>query len=99
MKKADIIDEVVNQTGLKKRDVTDVIETALLTMTLALRKHEKVQIVGFGTFEPRRRKARLGRNPRTQEEIEVGATWSLIFRPSKRLRAGLGGKSVSRNAR
>ena len=94
MKKPDLIDVVVNQTGMKKREVTEVLETALQVMTLTLRKHEKVQLVGFGTFEPRRRKARLGRNPRTQEEIKVGATWSLVFRPGKRLRAALGGKSA-----
>ncbi len=95
MKKADVIDEVVNQTGLRKRDVTDVVEIALEAMILALRKHEKVQLVGFGTFEPRRRKARIARNPRTQEEIRVGSTWSLVFRPGKHLRSALSGKSTS----
>jgi DNA-binding protein HU-beta len=59
-----------------------------------LKKHEKVQISGFGTFEPRKRKARVGRNPRTQEEIKVAASWSLGFRPGKQLRSIVSGKGT-----
>jgi DNA-binding protein HU-beta len=95
LKKADLIDEVVSQTGLPKRQVTEVIELSLQAMAAALRKHEKVQLVGFGAFEPRPRNPRLARNPRTQEEITVGASWSLLFRPSKQLRASLGAKTAT----
>jgi DNA-binding protein HU-beta len=91
--KADLIDEVANATGLTKKEVTNIVEAVFNHMAHALEKHEKVQIVGFGTFEPRRRKARVGRDPRTQEEIRIGASWSLNFRPGKQLRDLVTGKS------
>ena len=65
--KAELIDQVTMQSGLKKKDVTVVVESVFGAISARLKKHEKVQIVGFGTFEPRRRKARIGRDPRTQE--------------------------------
>lgn len=92
MTKADLIDEVANATGLTKKEVTNIVEAVFDQMTNALEKHEKVQIVGFGTFEPRRRKARIGRDPRTQEEIRIGPSWSLSFRPGKQLKDLLTGK-------
>lgn len=52
----------------------------------ALRKGDRVQITGFGTFEKRQRKARTGRNPRTGQEIKIAATTSPSFRPGKALR-------------
>ncbi len=90
--KADLIDEVSEATGLRKKDVTSVVEAAFAAMMGALRRHEKVQIVGFGTFEPRRRKARIGRDPRTQEMIRIGASWSLNFRPGKQLKDTITGR-------
>ncbi len=90
--KADLIDKVSEATGLRKKDVTSAVEAAFAAMMGALRHHEKVQIVGFGTFEPRRRKARIGRDPRTQEVIRIGASWSLNFRPGKRLKEILTGR-------
>jgi DNA-binding protein HU-beta len=102
--KADLIDEVTEKMGLKKKDVTNLVEVVFDSMAARLKKHEKVQIVGFGTFEPRRRRARVGRDPRTQESIKIGATWSLCFRPGKHLRGlvtGRGGpaKAVARRRR
>jgi DNA-binding protein HU-beta len=52
----------------------------------ALRSGDRVQITGFGTFESRERKARTGRNPRTGQEIRIGATTSPSFRPGKALK-------------
>jgi nucleoid DNA-binding protein len=94
--KADLIDEVTKLVEMRKKDVADVVEAVFDTMTAALKRHEKVQIVGFGTFEPRRRKARIGRDPRTQEEIRIAASWSLNFRPGKQLKEKLTGKAGSR---
>jgi len=90
--KADLIDEVADATGLTKKEVTNIVEAVFDQMTDTLRKHEKVQIVGFGTFEPRRRKARMGRDPRTQEEIRIGPSWSLNFRAGKQLKELVSGK-------
>lgn len=92
MTKADLIDEVADATGLTKKEVTNIVEAVFDQMTDTLRKHEKVQIVGFGTFEPRRRKARMGRDPRTQEEIRIGPSWSLNFRAGKQLKELVSGK-------
>jgi DNA-binding protein HU-beta len=97
--KADLIDEVSQATGLRKKDVTSVVEASFAAMMGALRRHEKVQIVGFGTFEPRRRKARIGRDPRTQEVIRIGASWSLNFRPGKQLKETLTGRESKRRKR
>ncbi|MCJ7750342.1 MAG: HU family DNA-binding protein [Armatimonadetes bacterium] len=94
MTKSDLIDEVAEATGLKKKEVTNVVEAVFGRMTAALKKHEKVQIVGFGTFEPRRRKARVGRDPRTQEAIRIAASWSLNFRPGKQLKEKVTGKAA-----
>jgi DNA-binding protein HU-beta len=94
--KADLIDEVTRRTGLKKKDVADVVETVFGAMAQELKRHNKVQIVGFGTFEPRRRRARVGRDPRTQEEIRIAASWSLGFRPGKQLKEMLSGKGTAR---
>ena len=96
MTKAELIDEVTERTGIRKREVVATIDALFGAITARLRRHEKVQISGFGTFEPRRRKARVGRNPRTQEAIKVAASWSLGFRPGKQLRSVVSGKGSGR---
>jgi len=90
--KSQLIAEVTRVTKLKKGEVTRVVDAALGVISRRLAKHEKVQLTGFGSFEPRRRKPRNGVNPRTRQKIEVDATWSLLFRPSKRLREMVTGK-------
>ena len=92
MKKGDVIDQVVERTGLRKNEVTDVMEAAIDVVTEALRKHTRVHIAGLGVFEPRKRKARVGKDPRTQEALRIPPTWSLIFRPGTQLRVALTGK-------
>ncbi len=94
MKKSDLIDQVVERTGHRKVDVTEIVDTGIEMITAALRKHTRVHITGLGIFEPRRRKARAGKNPRTQETIRVPATWSLVFRPSRQLRSAVTGKEA-----
>ena len=96
MTKADIIDVVAEQTELKKKDVTMVVEATFAAMAAALTHHEKVQIVGFGSFEPRQRKARIGRDPRNQREIKIPASWSLGFKAGKQLKESVAGKSRRR---
>ena len=96
MTKAELVDEVAGRTRASKKETTRIIDTMFVAIAARLKKHEKVQISGFGTFEPRRRKARVGRNPRTQEEIKVAASWSLGFRPGKQLRSIVSGKGVGK---
>lgn len=92
--KSELVAEVTEATGLKKKEVAAVVEAALAVISARLRKHEKVRLTGFGSFEPRKRKARTGVNPRTGEKIRVGVTWSLVFRPSKELKRLISGKSA-----
>ena len=92
MKKPELIDQIVEETGQRKSDVTEIMEAAIAAVTLALKRHTRVHISGLGVFEPRRRKARVGTDPRTQEQIRIPATWSLVFRPGKQLRTALTGK-------
>jgi DNA-binding protein HU-beta len=92
--KAELIDKVAERTGASKKETTWIIDAMFGAIAAELKKHEKVQISGFGTFEPRKRKARVGRNPRTQEEIKVAASWSLGFRPGKQLRSIVSGKGT-----
>jgi DNA-binding protein HU-beta len=90
--KADLIEVVTQHTGLMKKDVSSIIEASFAAMTGALKKHDKVQIVGFGSFEPRQRKARVGRDPRTQQEIKIPASWTLGFKAGKQLKDAVAGK-------
>ncbi len=99
MTKAELIDAVAERTRLKKKDLDPILDAVLAVIAGTLRKHEKVQISGFGTFEARRRKARTARNPRTQETIKVGPSWSLGFRPGKQLRELVSGRPGSAGLR
>ena len=90
MNKSDMVQELANRTGLSKADATRAVEavfdpeSGLIAETL--RKGDRVQITGFGTFEAKERKARTGRNPRTGTEIRIGPTTSASFRPGKELK-------------
>lgn len=98
MTKAELIDEITETTRLKKKDVSRVVDAVFNTITRRIGAREKVQIVGFGAFEPRRRQPRLGRDPRTQETLHIGPGWSLIFRPGKQLKPLLGGTARKSSA-
>lgn len=97
MTKAELIDEVAERTGASKKETTWIIDAMFGAIAAKLKKHEKVQISGFGTFEPRRRKARVGRNPRTQEEIKVAASWSLGFGRASSCEASSAGRARDRH--
>ena len=86
MNKSELIAVTAENTGLTKKDAERVLNAALDAITAAMGAHEKVQLSGFGTFEIKEREARLGRNPRTKEEIEIPATRVPQFKASKALR-------------
>ena len=90
MNKADLITAVAEKTGAKKKDVEATVNTVnAMTATIeeALKDGDKVQIIGFGTFEVRERKARQGRNPRKPEEvIEIEASKAPVFKAGKALK-------------
>jgi DNA-binding protein HU-beta len=86
MTKAELIEEVAEKTELTKRDVTHIVDTLLESIKGALQKGEKVQLIPFGSFETRKRKAREGRNPKTGEKLVIAARTVPAFHPGKDLR-------------
>ncbi len=90
--KADLIDRVADKTNLTKKDATVTVEALFETIQEALAEEERVQIIGFGTFEVRERAARKGRNPQTGEEIQIAATKVPAFKAGKSLRDAVRGE-------
>lgn len=86
MNKAELIAVTAENTGLSKKDTEAVITAALEAITAALAENEKVQLVGFGAFETKSRAARIGRNPRTKEAIEIPASKVPVFKAGKALK-------------
>ena len=86
MNKAELISNVAEKTELTKKDSEKAVNAILEAIGAALRKGDKVQLVGFGTFEIRKRAARKGRNPQTGEEINIAAAKVPVFKAGKSLR-------------
>lgn len=86
MNKSELIDAVVKETGLTKKDTEATINSFMNVVSNALAKKDKVQLVGFGTFETRERAAREGRNPQTNETIKIPATTVPAFKAGKALK-------------
>lgn len=84
--KQDLIAEVAAKTGLTKKDSEKAVNAFGEVVTEFLAKGEKVQLIGFGTFEVRNRAARKGRNPKTGAEIEIPASKVPAFKPGKALK-------------
>ena len=86
MNKTDLINDVAEKIGMSKKDCETVINAALDVMTAALAEGEEIRLVGFGTFEVKRREARIGRNPKTKEPIPIAASKVPAFKPGKALK-------------
>ncbi len=84
--KADLVDEVAEKSGMKKKDVKEVVDTMLSRVSAHLDGGTKVQLTGFGTFEVRKRKARTGVKPGTTEKIKIPASKYPAFKPGKSLK-------------
>ena len=89
MNKTTLIEKAAKETGLKKKDVEAVINAAFAGIEEAILAGEKVQIVGFGTFEVKDRPERAGINPATRESITIPASKRLSFTSGKTLKAKL----------
>ena len=89
MNKQELISYTAEKTGLSKKDTELTLNAALETIAGALQEMEKVQLVGFGSFEVKERAARIGRNPKTKEPIEIPASKAPVFKPSKALKDSL----------
>jgi DNA-binding protein HU-beta len=86
LNKTDLISEVADRTGMTKKDVEKVVNAFFSTIENTLKSGDKVQLIGFGTFEVRDRQARKGRNPQTGEEISIPAARVPAFKAGKALK-------------
>lgn len=86
MNKAELIAQVAEKSDMTKKDAEKAVSAVLAAIEEALARGDKVQLVGFGTFEVRERAARKGRNPQTGEEIEISAARVPVFKAGKSLR-------------
>jgi len=84
--KAELITSVSEKAELTKKDAEKAVNAFLETVTEALAAGDKIQLVGFGTFETRERSARKGRNPQTGAEIEIAASNIPVFKAGKALK-------------
>lgn len=86
MNKTELINAVAVSADVSKKEAEAVISAALDTITAALKEGDKVQLVGFGSFEVKKRAARVGRNPKTKEAIEIPASVVPVFKAGKALK-------------
>lgn len=86
MTKTDLVNVVSAETELKKKDVESVINATLGAIANALKESDKVQLIGFGTFEVKETGEREGRNPKTGEAIKIAACKKPAFSASKALK-------------
>ncbi|MFE0565793.1 HU family DNA-binding protein [Priestia megaterium] len=89
MNKAELIDAVATKSDLTKQDSKKAVDALLETISNTLANEEKIQLIGFGTFEVRERAARTGRNPQTGEEMMIPASKVPAFKPGKELKEAL----------
>ena len=86
MNKTELVAAVAEKTGLSKKNSDAAVAAVVDAITEALVNGEKVQLVGFGSFEVKSRSARMGRNPHTKEQIEIPASRVPVFKPGKALK-------------
>ena len=92
MNKSELIAEVAEKTGLTKKDAEAAVKAVTDTITDAMIQGDKVQLVGFGTFEVRECAARFGRDPRTGESMEIAASKAPAFKAGQGLKDAVNGK-------
>lgn len=86
MTKADLVEEVAKAIELPKKDSEVIVKSIFESITNALHRGEKVELRGFGSFRLRERKARVGRNPKTGETVDVPAKKVPYFKAGKELK-------------
>ena len=89
MNKTELVAAAAEQTGMTKKDTEKALNAAFDVIASALSKGEKVQVSGLGIFEVKEREARMGRNPRTGEAMEIAASRTPTFKASKTLKDAL----------
>jgi DNA-binding protein HU-beta len=86
MNKNELIAAAAESTGMTKKDTERVVNAALDAICTQLAAGNRVQLTGFGIFEVKDRQARVGRNPRTKEAVQIPASKTPVFKPSKALK-------------
>ncbi|MFQ5836085.1 MAG: HU family DNA-binding protein [bacterium] len=86
MNKAELVEEVADQTGLTKKTSREAVDAITSAITDSLAREEKVTLVGFGTFQVMKRKARRGRNPQTGRELQIPAKKVPKFKAGRSLK-------------
>jgi integration host factor subunit beta len=86
MTKADLVEEVSRAIAATRRDAEGVVETIFESIVKALQSDDKIEIRGFGSFRTRKRRGRIGRNPKTGAKVEVPPKRIPYFKPSKELK-------------
>ena len=94
MTKSDIVEKVYEKIGFSKKEASEFVEMVFGTLKDKLIKGEKVKISGFGKFEVREKKSRIGRNPQTGDQITISARRVLSFSPSQVLKAMLNNEKI-----
>lgn len=89
MNKATLIAQIAEKSGLERKQAEKALDAFVETVTSALKAGDKVQLVGFGSFEVKERAAHSGRNPATGETIEIQASKSPVFKAGKTLKDAL----------
>lgn len=86
MNKAELVEAMATKTGETKKSAEASLNAFVEVVTDSLKKGEKIQLVGFGSFEVRKRASRKGRNPQTGEEIKIPASKAPVFKAGKALK-------------
>ena len=86
MNKTELIAQIAAKSGLSKKDAEKALAATIDSVTEAMAAGDKVTLVGFGSFEVKSREARMGRNPKTKEAIEIPATKVPVFKAGKLLK-------------
>ena len=86
MNRTELVASIASKSNMTKKDAEIALAAVIESVTEALKKGDKVQLVGFGTFETRKRAARTGRNPQTGAEIKIAAATTPVFKAGKALK-------------
>ena len=92
MNKTELVAMVAEKASMSKKDAGVAVDSTLSAIVDAMAKGDKVQLVGFGTFETKQRGERTGKNPRTGEAVKIPATTVPSFKPGKSLKEAVDGK-------
>ena len=92
MNKEELVQEIAKKASVTQKEAAEVLTTLIDTIQKTVKKGGKVTLVGFGTFESRKRAARIGRNPQTGKELKIPAKTVPVFSAGKKFKVAVNGK-------